>query len=70
MTSTHFLSFSEVLIKILNHKSENENLNRQYLNCMITITATVGNKIQLYFNEFDVEDPGDCNMNLCDFLDI
>jgi len=42
----------------------------QYLNCRITITAALGNKIQFYFNEFDVEDPGDCNMNLCDYLDI
>ena len=42
----------------------------QYLNCQIRIQVPEGNKIQLYFNEFDVEDAQDCNMDTCDHLDV
>ncbi|CBY40558.1 unnamed protein product, partial [Oikopleura dioica] len=41
-----------------------------YLNCNIRIQVPEGNKIQLYFNEFDVEDAEDCNMDTCDHLDV
>ena len=42
----------------------------QYLNCRMTVTASQNFKIQMYFNEFDVEDDAECNTALCDYLDI
>ena len=41
-----------------------------YLNCNIRIQVPEGNKIQLYFNEFDVENADDCNTDTCDHLDV